>query len=412
MTSRLGRGSLAGLAAVGAVLALLSPSGAVALPASPRGEANAPASSTSSLTAGETARLNAALRDAWAGLPGGAVATVIVPGHGRWTGAVGYGNNESKRPMAPNMQSPIASVTKTFTAMLVLQEIQAGRLDLDDRLARWYPSIPRADDITIAMLLNMSSGIADYLNGDIPGTAKQLFADPRHIYRPDALIAKGAAMPRAFESPGTDYSYSNTNTVILGRILEKETGQGYAELLRERLFTPLDLTRTFLDQSGRLRAPHVQNYSSIYALKPGAPPVGRTTTWSQSIAWAGGGLASTVGDLGRWGRTLGTGRGAISPGMASARLQQCAPPALETTSITMSYCLGVLKVTDRATGKTITLWHNGRLFGTVSYVGYYPITGAVVAVMSNSDLEGPDGQPVSMRGKDTIEAAIPGLLGL
>ena len=78
----------------------------------------------------------------------------------------------------------------------------------------------------------------------------------------------------------------------------------------------------------------------------------------------------------------------------------------------MSYCLGVLKVTDRATGKTLTLWHNGRLFGAVSYVGYYPITGAVVAVMSNSDLEGPDGQPVSMRAKDAIEAAIPGLLGL
>jgi D-alanyl-D-alanine carboxypeptidase len=392
--------------------ALLASTWAPAAPADVRGDVVPPSSSTSTLGPGATAQLNAALREAWASLPGGATATVIVPGHGRWTGVVGYGNDESKRPMAPDMQSPIASVTKTFTAMLVLQEVDAGRLDLDDRLSRWYPSIPRADDITIAMLLNMSSGIADYLNGDIPGTAKKLFADPRHIYRPDALIAKGAAMPRAFDVPGSDYSYSNTNTVILGRILERTTGKTYGALLRERLFEPFGLTRTFLDQSGRLRAPHVQNYSSIYALKPGAPPIGRTTNWSQSIAWAGGGLASTVGDLGRWGRTLGTGRGAISPGMASERLEQCAPPALQTTSITMSYCLGVLKVTDRATGKTITLWHNGRLFGTVSYVGYYPITGAVVAVMSNSDLEGADGQPVSMRAKDAIEEAIPGLLGL
>lgn len=398
-----------GLATIAAAAALLASPGAAAVP---RGDAGAPSTSTSSLPADATSRLNAALREAWAGLPGGAVATVIVPGHGRWTGAVGYGNVERKQPMGADMQSPIASVTKTFTAMLVLQEVEAGRLGLAEPLSRWYPSIPKADEITIAMLLNMSSGIADYLNGNIPGTAKKLFADPQHIYRPDALIAKGARMPRAFDVPGTDYSYSNTNTVILGRILERTTGKTYAALLRERLFEPLDLDRTFLDQSGRLRAPHVQNYSSIFALKPGAPPVGRTTNWSQSIAWAGGGLASTVADLGRWGRTLGTGRGAISLAMASERLEQCAPPITTTASLTMSYCLGVLKVTDRATDQIITLWHNGRLFGTVSYVGYYPITGAVVVVMSNSDLEGPDGQPVSMRGKDAIEAAVPGLLGI
>lgn len=340
------------------------------------------------------------------------MATVIVPGRGRWVGTVGYADDEHKRPMTPAMQSPIGSVTKTFTAMIVLQEIAAGRLSLDDRLSRWYPEIPKSEEITLAMLLNMTSGIADHVNADIVNVAKNLLADPGRRYAPDALIAKGAALPRAFDVPGSEYSYSNTNTVILGRILEKETGLRYPALLEQRLFGPLGLPRSLLDTSGRLRAPHAQTYSEVFSIDPSGPPVGRTTDWSQSIVWSAGGLASTIGNLGRWGRTLGTGRGAIPTAMADARLDTCAPPATQTPEITIEYCLGVVVVRDTASGTPITLWHNGRVFGAVSYLGYYPATGAVVAVMANSDLSGPDGEAVSMRGKAAIEAAVPRLLGL
>ena len=400
-----------GAAAVSISVALLGPT-TVGAQLAPRGDSTSPSTSTSTLSAGTTARLNAALLEAWAGLPGGAMATVIVPGRGRWVGTVGYANDERKRAMLPDMQSPIGSVTKTFTAMMVLQEIHAGRLDLDDRLSTWYPSIPKSDEITLAMLLNMSSGIADYINDDILATAEQLMADPQRRYRTDALIAKAAAMPRAFEEPGSAYSYSNTNTVILGRILEKETGKGYAALLKSRLFQPLGLSRSFLDISGDLQAPHAQTYSEVFSIDPSGPPDGRTTDWSQSIVWAAGGLASTIDNLGRWGRTLGTGRGAIPASMAAERLEDCAPPATQTPTITVEYCLGVVVVRETDSGKRITLWHNGRVFGAVSYLGYYPATGAVVAVMANSDLSGPDGEAVSMRGKAAIEAAVPGLLGL
>ena len=174
----------------------------------------------------------------------------------------------------------------------------------------------------------------------------------------------------------------------------------------------MGLPRTLLDTSGRLRAPHAQTYSEIYSIDPDGPPVGRTTDWSQSIVWAAGGLASTIADLSRWGRTLGTGRGAIPAAMASERLERCAPPATQTPEITIAYCLGVVVVSDTDSGERITLWHNGRVFGAVSYLGYYPATGAIVAVMANSDLSGPDGEAVSMRGKAAIEAAVPRLLGL
>ena len=91
--------------------------------------------------------------------------------------------------------------------------------------------------------------------------------------------------------------------------------------------------------------------------------------------------------------------------MAAERLEDCAPPATQTPTITIEYCLGVVVVRETDSGKRITLWHNGRVFGAVSYLGYYPATGAVVAVMANSDLSGPDGEAVSMRGKAAIEAA-------
>ena len=338
------------------------------------------------------------------------MATVIVPGRGRWVGTVGYANDERKRTLTPDRQSPIGSVTKTFTGMLILQEVAAGRLDLDDRLDRWYPSIPKADEITIAMLLNMSSGIGDFLNANVLSFAEELMVDPKRRYRPDDLIARGVALPREFDIPGSGFAYSNTNTVILGRILEKETGKGYAALLKSRLFAPLRMSRSFLDVSGDLQSPHAQTYSNAFSvIDPIGPPVGRTTDWSQSYVWAAGGMASTISDLGRWGRTLGTGRGAIPASLAAERLDNCAPSATGTPT---AYCLGLVVTSDAATGKPVTLWHNGRVFGAVAYVGYYPATGAVVAVMANCDMEGPDGQHVSMRTKAAIEAAVPGLLGL
>ena len=400
---------IAATASLAMTIALLTPT-AVGAQVAPRGDVTPPSTSTSTLPSGATSRLNSALLDAWADLPGGATATVIVPGRGRWVGSVGYANDERMRAMTPDRQSNIGSVTKTFTGMLVLQEVAAGRLDLDDSLDRWYPSIPKADEITIAMLLNMSSGIADYLNANVLGFAEDLMADPKRRYRPDDLIAQGVALPREFDVPGTGFAYSNTNTVILARILEKETGSSYAALLKSRLFEPLGMPRSFLNNSGSLQSPHAQTYSDAFSyIDPDVPPVGRTTDWSQSYVWAAGGMASSISDLGRWGRALGTGRGAIPASLAAERLDNCAPSAAGTPT---EYCLGLVVTSDTTTGKPVTLWHNGRVFGAVAYVGYYPATGAVVAVMANCDMEGPDGQHVSMRAKAAIEDAVPGLLGL
>lgn len=368
-------------------------------------------SSQSTLAEKSTKKLNAALRAGWGGLPGGSVATVWIPGKGRWVGTVGNANDATGRGMDPSMQIPIGSATKPFTGTLMWQEIEAGRLSLDDTLGLWYPEIPLSDDITISMLLNMSSGIADYANADIITLIQDMLADPRRRYQPDALIAKGASLPRAFTVPGSQYSYSNTNTVILGRILEKSTGETYRNLLQQRLFEPLGLNRTYLNLNGRLKAPHAQTYSEVFSIDPDGPPVGATTKWSISWAWSAGALASTIDDFRVWGRTLGTGRKAISPGTASQRLSDCMT-AKETVAITMEYCLGLVANSDNETGDYITLWHNGQVFGAVSYIGYYPRTGAVVAVLANSDITDENDESVAGRVRAGIEKAIPGLLGM
>jgi hypothetical protein len=102
----------------------------------------------------------------------------------------------------------------------------------------------------------------------------------------------------------------------------------------------------------------------------------------------------------------------IPADLADERLDTCSPSTTPTPDITIAYCLGVVVVRDAASGRPMTLWHNGRVFGGVAYLGYYPATGAVVAVMANSDMSDSAGEPVSMRAKAAIETAVPGLLGL
>lgn len=393
------------------VTSLAAPAQAMTPPAVPAGDAVAPSTSRSTLPARVTTRLDAALMAGWGGLPGGATAGMWVPGQGRWVGSVGLANVETGRPMVPRLQIPIGSSTKPFTATLVLQEVAAGRLSLDDRLSAWFPEIPRSEEITIAMLLNMSSGIADFANGDIVKLITTLIADPQTRFAPDDLIAQGAAMPRAFDVPGSQFSYSNTNTVILGRILEKSTGATYESLLTTRLFQPLGLTRTILDLDGDLQSPNAQTYSEVFSIDPEGAPIGRTTDWSNSWAWSAGALASTIHDLRDWGRTLGTGAGALSPETAALRLSDCMP-ASQTETITMDYCLGLVADRRKDTGEVITLWHNGQVFGAVSYVGYYPATGAVVVVQANSDVTDADDRSAATRVRAAIQAAVPRLLGL
>lgn len=341
--------------------------------------------------------------------PGGAVAAVWSPGKGEWIGTLGKANLSTGRMMTAAVQSPIGSITKTVTATLVLQEVQKGTIRLPDPVSTWYPDVPLANEITVEMLLNMSSGIGDYLNDRIVEFATEMLADPARRYDPDTLIEIGAALPRAFAVPGTAYSYSNTNTTILGRILEKVTGRSYGELVRTRVLAPLGMDRTTVNFAGRLQAPFTQTYS-VNLTPLNGRDLTPTTRWSSSWAYAAGALASTIADLGTWGTVLGTGTGVLSKQTQRLRLNRCSQITPPGAPVDARYCLGAVVMRDPATGSITSIWHNGAVVGAAAYVGYYPRTGSVVAVLVNTDAER-NGQSGAMEIAARLQDAAPRLLG-
>jgi D-alanyl-D-alanine carboxypeptidase len=324
-----------------------------------------------------------------AGKAPGVVLGLWVPGQGSYVTAGGVSDTATNEPMRADMVMPIGSITKSYTATVVLQLVDEGQLTLDDTLDRWYPEIPEASAISVRMLLNMSSGVADYANTNI-----SLFcSDPTRNWQPEELIALGVSTPRAFDPPGSAYNYSTTNTVLLGRIIEKVTDRSYEDNLRVRLFEPLGLHDTTLEAT--LPAPYAHGYSSCAE----GPAPQDTSTWSRSWGWAGGGLYSTLADLHTFASAIGRGT-TLSHDTFVARLTQLAP-----TDAAVHYGLGV-NIASFPDGSIV--FHTGQVFGYEALFAYFPGSGATLAFMVNGDgiaTGGPD--PTNI----LIEAVLPLILG-
>ncbi|RYU56801.1 class A beta-lactamase-related serine hydrolase [Methylolobus aquaticus] len=357
--------------------------------------------------------LSAAVDAAWAQVrtPGLQV-RIDVPGRGSWTFVRGNADVEMNRPMRAGMQQPIGSITKTMTGTLILQLVEKGKLSLDDTLSRWYPEAPEGDRITIGMLLNMSSGIADFENGrdETDNYIKDLLLkNPRHQFDIDEFIALGLSLDREFDPPGSKFGYTNTATELLGRIAEKVTGRTYEQLLKRRLWRPLNMTRTFLNMRGGLQAPHARLYS------PNVIP-GQTvnvTRWGLSFSWAAGAVASTLSDLHRWATALGTGQGVLRPETQALRSQYCAPPwgpPSKNLGLTSYYCLGSMVFRD-SKDRVVAYWHNGEIWGATAMLAYFPLTGATYVGLANSDDES-GGNTAPVAAMQNALMAAPELFGV
>jgi D-alanyl-D-alanine carboxypeptidase len=292
------------------------------------------------------------------GLPG-VITGLWIPGSGSWIASRGVSDLKTKAPMTADLQAPIGSITKSFAVAIALQLVGEGKLRMEDTIERWYPQIPEASAITTKMLLNHSSGFADIsmLQLDLH------CADPKRLVTPDELIAMGIKLPRAKFAPGKGSLYSSLNTIVLGRILEKITGESFAALLSERLLKPLALHRTKLDTDGKLDPPFCHGYTDFCRNMPRHTD---TSEWPQ-FSFAAGALASTLSDLHRWGVALGEGFG-LTPTLRQARIDD-------------ELGVGV----QRAGGRVISFGHAGSEAGYSANVQYYPSTGAVWALMANGD---------------------------
>ncbi|MDA1636060.1 serine hydrolase [Bacillus cereus] len=162
-----------------------------------------------------------------------------------WGYAAGTADLRTKKPMKTDFRFRIGSVTKTFVATVLLQLAGENRLNLDDSIEKWLPGVIQGNgydgkQITIRQVLNHTSGIADYIRSkdfDIMDTKKS--------YTAEEFVKMGISLPPDF-APGKGWSYSNTGYVLLGILIEKVTGNSYAEEIEDRIIEPLDLSNTFL----------------------------------------------------------------------------------------------------------------------------------------------------------------------
>jgi len=214
-----------------------------------------------------------------------------------WSYAAGIADLRTKKPMKTDFRFRIGSVTKTFTATVVLQLAGENRLNLDDSIEKWLPGVIQGNgydgnQITIRQILNHTSGIADYLrskDNDMMNTKK--------TYTAEELVNVGLSLPPDF-TPGKGWSYSNTGYVLLGILIEKVTGNSYAEEIENRIIEPLKLSNTFLP--GNSSVIPGTNHARGYFQPDGASELKDVTYYNPSIANSAGDMISTADDLNKF----------------------------------------------------------------------------------------------------------------
>lgn len=297
----------------------------------------------------------------------GAVAGVWTPGKPLWMSAQGYANVASGEPMTLKDRFQIRSVTKSFTVTLVLQLVRAHKLSLADPISKYVPGIPNGDTITLAELAGMTSGLKNYTA--VQAFQAALIADPARQWTArqivDLTIPESPLFP-----PGTQYDYSNTNTLLLGMVVEEVTGHPLGQVLSARIFRPLGLRSTAYFDGFATSSP----MPTPYEVDPQTGEREVLPEFNLSAFGVAGAMVSTLPDLLRWGRALGTGR-LIGPRLLNLR-EQLARPATDGPEYNQ-YGLGM--------GQLNGWWgHTGEGLGFQAAVMYDPVTRSVIAVAVNS----------------------------
>ncbi|CAN5827451.1 N/A [soil metagenome] len=244
-------------------------------------------------------RLKARL-DGWreARLAPGVAAAVRFPDGSLWMGTAGAAAvGKAGRAVKPGTPFAIASLTKTFMSALVLRLVEQGHLSLKDPISRWLPRYPDGDRITVRMLLNHRSGIFNYF--EHPQYEKKVFGRPRHHWTVRQILALRGP---TYCAPGNCYHYSNTNYVLLGRIVERITGKSAAKLIRNRFLKPLGLTDTYFQGQERIGKWPAKGYWLVTGGYKGWADgtLFRTNTSAATVANAAGAMVSSVRDVSAW----------------------------------------------------------------------------------------------------------------
>jgi D-alanyl-D-alanine carboxypeptidase len=299
----------------------------------------------------------------------------------------GYGSANLEQSVRVSNDSVfrVGSVTKQFTASALLLLAEQGKLSLQDKLSKYYPNFPRANDITLEQMLHHTSGIHSYT--DDPSFEKEGM-----VHRStDEMVEFIAKLPKTQDfEPGTDWSYSNSAFFILGGVIEKVAGEPLAKVFKAKLFTPAGMTHSALDDETEIVIGRVRGYS-------GAGP-GKFTNApfiSMSIPGAAGSIRSTASDLAKWNAALYGGK-ILKPASLAAML---APGKLnngESSGTAMSKKMAAagspakghseygyaLFLSDMDGHRKVD--HGGGIYGFSASLSEFPDDHATVVVLSNA----------------------------
>lgn len=327
------------------------------------------------MDAGIAGRLDTTINQAMtaASIPG-AIIGVWGP-DGRYVRAVGVADKATGAPMKTDFYSRIGSETKTFTVTGVLQLADQNKLGLDDPIAKYIDGVPQGDKITLRELARMQSGLFNY--SAAPAFQQALLADPHRTFTPQQLLGYAFAEPAVFP-PGQGFQYCNTNTVLLGLVVEKVSGQPLPDYIRDHILTPLGMGHTGFPTTNAFPDPHPQGYTEQTA--DGAQTT--ATDWNPSWGWAAGAMISTLEDLHIWAPALATGK-LLSPPMQAQRLQTVNAAGLPPQD---GYGLGLFNLAG-------WIGHNGSLPGYQTVAAYLPEKQTSLVILINTDIEYQGSEP-------------------
>lgn len=343
----------------------------------------------------------------------GAMVLLRTP-QGTFDAAVGSTELGAQIPPQAGTHFRIASNTKTMTAALIVLLAADGKLKFSDVVSAYVADVPNGQNITVAELLKMRSGLYGYTAD--PEFAATMDADPGKIWKPKEVLDIAFRHPPQF-APDASYEYSNTNYALLGLIAEKVGGAPLAQQFHERLFNPLRLSQTSLPAADdtSIPAPFSHGYmygESRFALADDPYPAELQaaaeagtlkpidyTHQNSSYATAAGGAISTAEDLATWIRALVSGKvfNAEFQRQWQASLQAESPTPPDGQPAGQKYGYGISY--QRFGPNAAMYYHGGELPGFNSFMGYDPDNDVTLVIWTNLTL--------SPEGKTTANAMLP-----
>ncbi|HEX5353487.1 MAG TPA: serine hydrolase domain-containing protein [Rhodanobacteraceae bacterium] len=334
--------------------------------------ASMPAFAQAPLQSDISAKIDKIANDALlkSGVPSASIA-VVRAGKLVYAHAYGDARLNPKTPATPAMRYSIGSISKQFTAAAILMLEQQGKLGLDDKIAKYFPDLTAADQITIRQILSHTSGYEDYWPQDyvMPEMLKPT--------TPRSIMDTWAKKPLDFK-PGTKWQYSNTGFVIAGAIVHKITGKTPFEFLEQHVFKPLGMDDVYNNNLHALPATDARGYQR-YALGPLHPAPKEGVNWLYGDA----ALSMTPTDLAKW--DMAVLHRTLLQGTSWKAMQS---EVLLNDGLASGYGLGVF--VERFDGHRL-IAHDGEVSGFTDTNFVFPDDGMAVVVLTNQDAVGTSG---------------------